>query len=55
MLQVNVDVINISSDEIDANEAEAGENIKVKLKGVEEEVCFFSKFISAFTSFNFVK
>ncbi|XP_014663209.1 PREDICTED: eukaryotic peptide chain release factor GTP-binding subunit ERF3A-like [Priapulus caudatus] len=35
--RTSVEVMTIISDEIDTNEAESGENIKVKLKGVEEE------------------
>ena len=38
ILQVNVEILQIISDEDDTTEAKAGENVKLKVRGVEEEV-----------------
>ena len=36
--QTNVEILQILSDEDDTTEAGAGENVKLKVRGVEEEV-----------------
>ena len=40
-IQVTVEVLGIIFDEEEKSSAVAGDNVKLKLRGIEEEVCYY--------------
>jgi translation elongation factor EF-1alpha len=38
-IKVSVEVMTLYSDDYETTQAECGENVKAKLKGIEEDVC----------------